>query len=298
MSARGFLISIIKRFAVTTGVAMARALRDDFLRIEERLDRIEAKLAAASRQQGIQAEETVLAAPRHSDPLRLSAARGQMYSQFHEDGAIASIFGRIGTESRIFVEIGVGDGSENTTRALLETGWEGVWVEADAVHAAAIRANLVHHLAARRLVLVEAAATAENVAGLVADALRGRAVDLLSIDVDMNTSHLWRALDLAPRACCIEYNASIPAPIAWEVPYDPAARWDGTARFGASLKTLETIGRAKGMSLVGCDAAGVNSFFVRADLAPSHFPEPFDADTHWEPPRYHLAFRRGHPAAR
>ncbi len=268
------------------------------LRLEARLAAVEAKLGALVQLAVQQAEESLFATPRHADPLRLSAQRGQMHSQFHEDAAIAAIFARIGTESRVFVEIGVGDGSENTTRALLETGWEGVWVEADATQAATIRTTLAHHIAAGRLVLVEAAATVENLAGLVAGALRGRAVDLLSLDVDMNTAHLWRALDLAPRACCVEYNASIPAPVAWEIPYDPDARWDGTARFGASLKCLEGIGRAKGMSLVGCDIAGVNAFFVRDDLAPGRFPTPFDAETHWEPPRYHFAIRRGHPVSR
>lgn len=270
----------------------------DLAQYTVRLEALEARLDRLAQLMAQQAEEVIFAAPRLADQLRLSAQRGQSFSQFHEDGAIAAIFARIGVDSRVFVEIGVGDGSENTTRALLETGWQGVWVEADACLCGIIRATLGHHIAEGRLALVEAAATVENVAGLVADALQGRAVDLLSVDVDMNTSHLWRALDFTPRACCIEYNASIPAPVVWEVPYDPAARWDGTARFGASLKALEAIGRQKGMSLVGCDAAGVNAFFVRADLAPGRFPEPFDAETHWEPPRYHLAFRRGHPAPR
>jgi len=294
---RGMMRGLLARLVARIRTAFVEPLRADIARLQIRLARAEAEAAAAARLLAHQAEEAVFAAPRYGDPLRLSAQRGQTFSQFHEDGAIAAIFARIGTESRVFVEIGAGDGSENTTRALLETGWEGVWVEADSYKAAIIRDTLTHHIASGRLVLVEAAATAENVTGLVAGALNGRKVDLLSIGEDINTSHLWRALDLAPRACCIEYNASIPAPVAWEIPYDPDARWDGTARFGASLKVLEAIGRAKGMSLVGCDAAGVNAFFVRADLAPGRFPEPFNAETHWEPPRYYLAFRRGHPTA-
>jgi hypothetical protein len=292
---------LIDRFARATGEAVAARLgavasREDLARMEARLGGLEEKLAALHRLHALAAEDALLAQPRHADPLRLSGQRGQYHSQNTEDGVIAAIFARIGTASRIFVEIGVGDGSENTTRALLETGWEGVWIEADARQAAIIRRNLASPIAAGRLALVEAEATTANVAGLVADALAGRAVDLLSLDVDMNTSHLWRALELAPRACCIEYNASIPAPIDWELPYEPTARWDGSCRFGASLKHLEKLGRAKGMSLVGCDAAGVNAYFVRHELAQGHFPEPFDAETHWEPPRYHLAVRRGHPA--
>lgn len=278
--------------------AASGALRHDLARIETRVAQLEAQAAATQRLLAVLTEEVVLASPRHADPMRISAQRGQTYSQFHEDAAIAAIFARIGTEARVFVEIGAGDGSENTTRALLETGWEGVWIEADAANAARIRADLACHISAGRLTLVEAMVTAENVTGLVAEALCGRPVDLLSLDVDMNTSHLWRALDLPARACCIEYNASIPGPVPWELPYDPAARWDGTARFGASLKCLEGIGRSKGMSLVGCDIAGVNAFFVREDLVAGRFLAPFDAETHWEPPRYHLALRRGHPVWR
>jgi hypothetical protein len=55
--------------------------------------------------------------------------------------------------------------------------------------------------------------------------------------------------------------------------------------------------RSKGMSLVGCDVSGVNAFFVKGRFGQGAIPEPFDAKTHWEPPQYHLAIRRGHPAS-
>ena len=55
------------------------------------------------------------------------------------------------------------------------------------------------------------------------------AFDLLSLDVDRNTSHLWRALSgLAPRIVVIEYNAAIPRDDAWEVAYRSDAPWDGS----------------------------------------------------------------------
>ena len=42
---------------------------------------------------------------------------------------ITEVFRRISTTDRTFVEIGVGDGSENNTTALLSDGWRGWSVE-------------------------------------------------------------------------------------------------------------------------------------------------------------------------
>jgi hypothetical protein len=112
-------------------------------------------------------------------------------------------------------------------------------------------------------------------------------------DVDMNTSHIWRVMQSDARVACIGCNSHHhPA----SLPYDPSAMRDGTNRFGASLSILEKIGRAKRVSLVGCDNDGVNAFFVRDDLATGKFIEPFDATTHFEPPRCPFARQRGHRA--
>jgi hypothetical protein len=47
---------------------------------------------------------------RLQDRRVVTTAHGQVYSQNNEDGIIAEIFRRIGTENRTFVEFGVGDG--------------------------------------------------------------------------------------------------------------------------------------------------------------------------------------------
>ena len=120
----------------------------------------------------------------------------------------------------------------------------------------------------------------------------------LSLDIDQNTSHVWRAITRRSRVTCIEYNASLPPCIDVEVPYDATAVWDGTNWFGASLKTLEGIGAEKGLSLVGCDLSGANAFFVCAAEAPGRFREPFTAEAHYEMPNYYLGGPRGHPPSR
>jgi hypothetical protein len=81
------------------------------------------------------------------------------------------------------------------------------------------------------------------------------------------------------------------------VPYEPARVWDGSNYFGASLEALVRLGREKGYRVVGCNYAGANAFFVRADVAGNHFLDPATAEEHYEPPRYIYASQfAGHRA--
>ena len=98
----------------------------------------------------------------------------------------------------------------------------------------------------------------------------------------------------------IEYNPNVPPVVAWEIEYQPDARWRGDTLFGASLKRLEDIGDSLGYCLVGCELSGINAYFVRADLASENlFLAPYTAEQHYEPPRFHfLSCTRGHTPAR
>lgn len=240
---------------------------------------------------------TRLAASR--DPRELCLFTSQCFSQGPEDGVIAEIFRRIGVGDRFFVEIGAGDGRENTTRLLLTLGWSGIWVEGSASSCTAIRRDFAGPLASGQLRLIEAMVTAENVTALLKNAGAPERFDYLSIDLDMNTYHVWRALDgTRARAACIEYNASIPPSWEFVVPYDPNAVWDGSNWYGAGLKSLELLGRGQGYDLVGCDFYGVNAFFIASDEPVSEFVTPFTAEKHYQPPNYLAPFRHGHwPAA-
>ncbi|HZW53628.1 MAG TPA: hypothetical protein VFF00_06320 [Candidatus Elarobacter sp.] len=227
--------------------------------------------------------------PRYDSPKRLARFGWRVFSQGDEDGIIHEIFNRIGTANRRFLEIGAGDGLENNTAYLLASGWSGTWIEADPARAAAILTNARTAIAEDRLAVVGAAVTPENADELVRDSGLGGEIDLLSLDIDGNDYHVLRRLEaVRPRAAVLEYNAAYRPPLRWIMRYDPAHRWDGTIHFGASLSALEDLMRERGYVLVGCGLTGANAFFVRADLAGEAFEEPFDAETHFEPPRYHL----------
>ena len=236
--------------------------------------------------------------PRHADPKRLVRYGYKVYSQNDEDGIIAEIFRRIGTASRTFVEFGVETGVECNSAKLLVEGWRGLWIESNAASAAAIRRDFAPFMADGKLVLQESLVTAENINGLIGQGGFSGEIDLLSIDIDHNDYWVWKAIDaVAPRVVVIEYNATLRPPMALVVPYRSDAQWDGSNHYGASLEALVRLATTKNYRLVGCSIAGVNAFFVRADLCADRFLEPATAQEHYEPPRHYFhLLPAGHPS--
>jgi hypothetical protein len=227
--------------------------------------------------------------PRHADPKRLVRYGYKVYSQNDEDGIIAEIFRRIGTTSRTFVEFGVETGVECTTARLLVEGWRGLWIESNAGSAAAIRRDFAPFIDGGKLRLQESRVTAENINALIGQGGISGEIDLISIDIDGNDYWVWKAIDVVnPRVVVIEYNATLRPPMALVVPYRADAQWDGSNHYGASLEALVRLAAAKNYRLVGCSVAGVNAFFVRADLAADRFLEPATAREHYEPPRHYF----------
>ncbi len=235
------------------------------------------------------------ASERFNDPKRLFKTSFKVFSEANEDGAISEIFRRVGTESRFFVEIGVGDGLECNTAFLLMQGWSGVWFECSQPSVQQGRLNF-HEYPVR---IIHQTLTPENVDSEIRAACGDNSVDLLSIDIDSYDYYLWKTITcIRPRVIVVEYNASFPPPISKTIAYDASYQPRvGTLYFGATLDAFVKLGATKGYSLVGCSVSGVNAFFVRDDLLGDHFHSPYTADNHYEPPRYGLIGQVGHSAA-
>ncbi|MEP6756034.1 MAG: hypothetical protein ABJA67_11085, partial [Chthonomonadales bacterium] len=243
-----------------------RVMRDEMFR----LDKVLSNIAVLTRDAQLQN------CPRYNDPKRLLKYGFQVSSQNAEDGMIREIFRRIGTTNLFFAEVGIGDGTENNTAFLLSQGWTGAWIDGDDAH----MRMLLHRkdLQGGCLKAMSSFVTQENVVGLFEQLGVPKELDLLSLDVDMNTYYLWLGLkDYRPRVAVLEYNPSIPPDVDWKVNYDPKRIWDGSQNYGASLKAYELLGRKYGYSLVGCDLIGANAFFVRDDLVGDLFAAPFTA---------------------
>jgi|GEM_PF-4974226 len=79
------------------------------------------------------------------------------------------------------------------------------------------------------------------------------------------------------------------------MPYNKDHRFNGSAHYGASLTSLDRLGRQLGYSLVACDSMGVNAFFVLTSLVSDLFSNTEKgAQYHYCCPKYRgLSF--GHP---
>jgi hypothetical protein len=238
----------------------------------------------------------LLSQPRYADPKRLNRFEHQVFSQNGEDGVITEIFRRIGTTDRRFLEIGVGDGLENNTTHFLSQGWKGWWVDGDGGALDKIKKTFWQPLCQGDLVVKQSLVTAENIGATLAELMVPVEFDLFSLDIDRNTYFVWQALKhLRPRVIVIEYNSTYPPQVDWTVEYRPDFVYNCTSYMGANLKAYERLGAELGYALVGCELSGINAFFVRRDLCGDKFAEPFTAENHFEPSRYFLLRRDGHP---
>lgn len=241
----------------------------------------------------------LLTARRFENPKCLDRYGFKVYSQNDEDGIIEEIFNRIGTTNKIFVEFGVGDGLECNSHYLLHKGWIGLWMEGNPDACKAITVRFLPLLQKGQLKIGNVFITKDNINELIkAGGIVGE-IDLLSVDIDGNDWHVWKAINvIQPRAVIVEYNAKFPPNYAWVMPYNENHSYDGSDCHGASLKAFELLGRELGYQLVGTNLNGVNAFFVKQELAKGLFVEPATAEELYNPFRYITGqrYNNGHPS--
>jgi predicted O-methyltransferase YrrM len=193
------------------------------------------------------------------------------YSQNGEDGLLLHLLAKVGTATHFMVEIGTEDGREcNSANLVLNFGWRALLVEMNAAAVSRGSAYFARCGVAERLQFINARALPESINALLAEQQVPTEIDVLSIDIDSHDYWLWQALEgFKPRVVVIEYNASFGPERAVTVPYPAQSMNQPLHRYyhGASLAALCRLGIRKGYVLVGCDSRGVNSFFVRRDLA-------------------------------
>ena len=153
--------------------------------------------ATAARQLRLSQElyvTTLLATSRYDDPKVLNRYAGSVFSRNGEDGIIAVIFSRVGSTNRTFVEFGAGDGSENNSAYLLLKGWSGYWFDGDRENVDSVRGKFTQAISEKRLTISREFFTAESAFSIFELISIPEEFDLLSIDIDRNTSWVWRAL--------------------------------------------------------------------------------------------------------
>ena len=201
----------------------------------------------------------------------------RVQSQNGEDGVLAEIFSRIGTESKIFVEFGIQNGSEGNCVFLADwCGWSGLFIEADLEQFKALNLKYSQN---PKIQTFKNFVTSQNINELLLIAGMPQEIDLISIDVDGDDFWIWNAINtVTPRVVVIEMNGSIsPGDVIIQPPHNPP--WNGTSAYGASVAALAMLGEHLNYSLVHTEMAGVNAFFVRNDLL-HYFPEAEQVSIH------------------
>ena len=206
----------------------------------------------------------------------------KVFSQTDEDGIINEIFKRIVTTNKQFLEFGVNTDFNNTTY-LLFNGWKGVWLESSKKKIIKIEEKYSSFIKNKKLKLFNKIITAENVNEELKFSKLNKNLDLLSIDIDGNELYVLNELKIInPRVIIVEYNAKFPPPVEKTIKYDPKFIWDYDDYFGSSLQLLENTLKKIGYVLVGCNALGVNAFFIKKELVKNKFPKNSTAQFHYQ----------------
>jgi hypothetical protein len=202
-------------------------------------------------------------------PKRLEEVEFRVYSQFGDDGIIYFLLGKIKPRSKTFIEFGVQDYSEANTRYLLESkNWSGLVIDGDFRAMADLRSQEIYWR--QDLTAIGAFITRENINELFRQCGFEGELGLLSIDIDGVDYWVWEAIDtVSPSLVVAEYNSLFGDQHAITVPYHPEfrrqdAHWS-CLYWGASLAALDHLATVKGYSLLGCNTAGNNAYFIRND---------------------------------
>jgi len=236
------------------------------LDVEQRLQRIQEALGRVEARQ-------LAAVP----PKTLADAEFRVFSQWGEDGIVQYLLSHIDVGRKIFVEFGVQNYLESTTRFLLiNNNWSGLVIDGGDEYIQYIRNDPIYWQ--YNLKSECAFITTDNINSLISkNGIRGE-IGLLSVDIDGNDYWVWEAIDVVqPVLTVVEYNARFGPDASVSIPYSPefvrSQAHPSMLYFGASLQALCHLGRRKGYAFVGCNTAGNNAFFVRKDRLPDDMRE-------------------------
>ena len=225
-------------------------------------------------------------------PVSLRDVEFKVFSQFGDDGIIQYLIHRLAPLPDSFVEFGVENYRESNTRfLLLNNNWRGAVLDGNQGCVDQIKQDKCywrHTLTAKYAWI-----TRDNINDLIRDAGYRGEIGLLSIDVDGNDYWIWEKLDVIdPVITIVEYNSIFGSDLAVTIPYDSnfdrhRAHYSGQF-WGASLSALAMLAKQKGYSLIGCNSAGNNAYFVRTnrvDNLPVLTPEQAFVDARWRDSR-------------
>ena len=196
------------------------------------------------------------------------------HSQCGEDGILGKALEMLPERDQWAVEFGAWDGRHmsNTCHLAEEHDYHVVFIEGNPAKVEVLKKNYadnpkIHPLC--RFVGWEGEQKLDHILG---ETPIPKNFDLLSIDIDGNDWHVWKAVEeYRPKLVIIEFNPTM----ATELDYVQPPVFE--TQVGCSLKALEKLGKAKGYELI-C-VTPWNAIFVDAPYFPAFKIEDNRAET-------------------
>lgn len=192
-----------------------------------------------------------------------------IFSQWGDDGIIQYLIRKLDIEQDTFIEFGVENYTEATTRFLLQNNnWRGLIFDGSTEHMEHVQQQeyyVAHDLTAQPLFV-----TRENINEAIRAAGFSGEIGLLHIDIDGNDYWIWESIEVvSPVIAIMEYNNYWGTEKAISIPYQAdfyrhQAHHSGLY-FGASLPAFCHLAEAKGYAFIGCTSNGNNAYFIRKD---------------------------------
>ena len=181
-------------------------------------------------------------------------------SQNGEDGIIAKILEVIGQPIGWCVEFGAWDGSHlsNTYDLISSRGFSAVLIEGSERRFRDLKNRFANNPKVLPINGFVGFSATDNLDTILAKTSIPEEFDVLSIDIDGNDYHIWKATTrYRPRVVVIEYNPTIPTAVDFVQPADL------NVNQGSSLSATTRLAREKGYELVAATVA--NALFVRKE---------------------------------
>jgi hypothetical protein len=192
-----------------------------------------------------------------TDPCWLLDHAKSHYSQTGEDGILEKILELLPERDEWCVEFGAWDGEylSNTYHFVKNHGFSAVLIEGDPKKARALAKKFKDNSKIHCKSEYVGWTAGSNLDSILESTPIPRNFDLLSIDIDGNDYHVWKAVKkFSPKIVVIEFNPTVPNGINFVQKADPLVHQ------GCSIDALRDLGKEKGYELI-CVTAG-NAFFI------------------------------------
>jgi hypothetical protein len=189
--------------------------------------------------------------------------RSNVYSQSGEDGVIQKILEILPAKNQWCVEFGAWDGVHlsNTCNLIRQSGFSAVLIEGSSERFRELKKNYAGNEHVTALNQFVGFSDEDCLDKILAPTAIPVDFDLLSIDIDGNDIHVWKAMKAyQPKIVCIEFNPTIPTEIEFIQPADFSINQ------GSSIRSINELARSKGYELI-C-VLEHNAIFVKRELYP------------------------------